>query len=119
MSLQPWLTPIWDGLCTRIETQRFPHATRRAGHATQTRPPSVTAASRPAVGTHTSDARQPFEAAPASSVAAQQRWPTRPHAPGPAAGSSIAQPSEHTSASSVEKSARRIGQNLTSSVAPP
>ncbi|HRG16151.1 MAG TPA: DNA polymerase III subunit delta' [Pseudomonadota bacterium] len=31
MSLQPWLTPIWDGLCTRIETQRFPHALLIAG----------------------------------------------------------------------------------------
>lgn len=26
MSLQPWLQPVWDGLCARIEAQRFPHA---------------------------------------------------------------------------------------------
>ncbi len=53
--------------------QRFPHAIWRAGHAAHTRPPSVTDASSPAVGTHTSDARHPFERAPASSTVEQQR----------------------------------------------
>ncbi|MBK6728539.1 MAG: DNA polymerase III subunit delta' [Xanthomonadales bacterium] len=26
MSLQPWLQPLWEGLCARIDAQRFPHA---------------------------------------------------------------------------------------------
>lgn len=33
MSLQPWLQPVWDGLCARIEAQRFPHALLLTGPA--------------------------------------------------------------------------------------
>lgn len=26
MPMKPWLQPVWDGLCARIDAQRFPHA---------------------------------------------------------------------------------------------